>query len=322
MEDSPPDRQQDAATPLPRGLYIGDNGQATLRQGDIDMAFSQTDPDDHGGLCWSLSHFHAPGSGRELEVGGSRGTDYVFTQIPLAGGFEAEMTCGTRVTGARAGLISPGAPLMHFRFHASENRGFGVEASLDAVERWFGKDVPPAIRAMLDNAGRGSFHQPVALPDYLLQTLKAALANTRPLRDRLVESAALLVLSHQLEVQAEEGALAGTVPAEIRAAHEAQALMEAAGAQPPGPAALAAMLGLPVRRLAQAYREVYGQSLLQGAEQLRLVRAQDALLEGQAIKTIAADLGYSSVSNFTSAFRRRTGLPPRRWRELQARGAR
>lgn len=308
------------AAPSERGaFYIDVDGQAKVHAGEIDMAHSQVAAPAAGGLFWSVTRIQSPDPNHTVEVTGARGTDYLFTQVPLIGAFRAEMTCGTQVDSELAGLISPGAPAMNFHFPDAISEGFGVEASFEAIERWFGADVPRPVRAVLRRAARGSYHRPAPLPNHLRETVRDALASRGPLRNRLVEGAALLVLSHHLEALAEEGRPVGLAPHEIRAAQEAHARMAAAGASPPGPTELALSLGLPVRRLALAYREVHGHTLLQGADILRLELARRSLLAGKPIKAIADELGYSSVSNFTAAFRRRIGLPPRQWRDLQSR---
>ena len=208
---------------------------------------------------------------------------------------------------------------MNFHLRDADNESFGVEASFEAVENWFGREVPGPLRTALRRAETGSYHRPAPLPGYLRDTVRAALRRRRPLRGRLVEGAALMMLSHHFEALADEGRLSGLAPHEVRAAHEAQALMAAGEAFPPGPSDLAFTLGMSARRLALAYRQVHGRTLLQGAELLRLDMACRSLLDGKPIKAIAHDLGYSSVSNFTAAFRRRIGVPPRTWRDMQAR---
>ncbi|MBR9652968.1 helix-turn-helix transcriptional regulator [Thalassobius aquimarinus] len=274
-------------------------------------------PDSAGsGLSWSLSHFRSRGPDM-VEVQSTRPADYVYTQVPLSGGFEAKLNCGTTYSSGATGLIRPQKSGALFRFARRENSLFGVMASLQTVEGWFAGKVPPAVRALLDGAGTGTFHQPHPLPEYLRQILAGALRNALPIRRQLIETAALQVLCFQLDRLA-PGAVPGPASHDLRAAREAHSLMQANPMAPPGARDLAGILGVPVNRLAMAYREVFGCTLVQGAEQIRLQAACDALLNGAPIKLVASRLGYASVSGFTYAFRKRMGLPPREWLNAQS----
>jgi len=63
-------------------------------------------------------------------------------------------------------------------------------------------------------------------------------------------------------------------------------------------------------------RLVTGASLHQYRDQLRLHAALNRLEGGQDLTTIGLDVGYSSHSHFTAAFRRTFGHPPSRLRRL------
>lgn len=93
-------------------------------------------------------------------------------------------------------------------------------------------------------------------------------------------------------------------------------------AQPPSIAALAAEAGLTTRALNAGFRAVYGGSVYEVLRDERLEHARIAIeLGGLTLKEIASRIGYNHVSNFTSAFTRRYGSPPQRFRRSRGVGA-
>jgi AraC-like DNA-binding protein len=73
-------------------------------------------------------------------------------------------------------------------------------------------------------------------------------------------------------------------------------------------------LGASPGHLAEVFREIAGVSPYHYQLQLRLARAQELLLEREDLAQLALDLGFSSHSHFTTAFRRRFGDTPARVR--------
>lgn len=286
-----------------------------VKTSQVDIEVASRPAQSCHGLSWSLSHFHSKGPDT-VEVDSSRDTDFVFTQVPLSGGFETEFACGTRYDANNAGLMRPKNNAARFRFRESENSLFGVLASLEAVEGWFGRSVPDALRGLLDGAGGRTFHRARSTPGYLRQGLMAALTNTTPLRQQMVEACALQILGYQLETSAADAA-PSLGARELRVAQEARLLLEMRPEAPPALSDLAGQLEISSGLLDRAYREAFGCSYHQSAHQLRLQGICDALMRGEPIKSVAHRFGYASVSNFTSAFRRRMGVPPRRWLDQQ-----
>ena len=81
-------------------------------------------------------------------------------------------------------------------------------------------------------------------------------------------------------------------------------------------AAIAAALGCSPYHLCRVFRAVTGTSLQAHREQLRLRRALLEIPRRRGdLAALALELGYSSHSHFTAAFRRAVGVPPSRWRE-------
>ncbi|EPX75594.1 hypothetical protein Salmuc_00082 [Salipiger mucosus DSM 16094] len=271
---------------------------------------------DGSGVSWSLSSFRTSGPDT-VEVQSTRDPSFVFTQVPLHGGFAAELSCGHHYDARAPGLVRPRISGALYQFEAPDNEIFGTLATLETIEGWFGDQVPPALRPLLDGVGNETYHSPRALPDYLRRTLLAALGSSSPLGPRLVSNAAQLILAFHLEQMCIDDKPRVT-PLADRLARDAHALLSARPEDPPSLAEIAAEVGVSARRLGEAYRIEFGCSYNAALQQVRLEAICAALREGMPIKVVAHRFGYSSVSNFSSAFRRRTGLPPRKWLEHQA----
>ena len=67
------------------------------------------------------------------------------------------------------------------------------------------------------------------------------------------------------------------------------------------------------RTLARLFRRETGMSFAAWRQQARLLEALGRLARGDAVTTVAMDLGYRSPSAFTSMFRRALGRAPRRY---------
>jgi AraC-like DNA-binding protein len=68
--------------------------------------------------------------------------------------------------------------------------------------------------------------------------------------------------------------------------------------------------GTTSRTLSRRFPQETGLSLTEWRHRVRLMRALERLAEGDAVTTIAFDLGYSSVSGFIALFRRAFGVTP------------
>lgn len=75
----------------------------------------------------------------------------------------------------------------------------------------------------------------------------------------------------------------------------------------------AALACMSRRTFTRAFREQLGMSLAEWRQHVRLLEALARLACGQAITSIAYDVGYESPSAFTAAFQRAFGVPPSRY---------
>lgn len=76
---------------------------------------------------------------------------------------------------------------------------------------------------------------------------------------------------------------------------------------------LAAEAGMSRARFAARFRDVTGHTPADYLAAWRVLVAQDMLRGGQALKTVAVDVGYGSVSAFSRVFTRHVGCTPTVW---------
>ncbi len=83
---------------------------------------------------------------------------------------------------------------------------------------------------------------------------------------------------------------------------------------------MAARCGNSVKHFNRSFRKLYGMSLAQKQELLRLQAARQALLEtASRIETVASDAGYENARAFSTAFKKRFGVTPSEWRHPRLR---
>lgn len=83
---------------------------------------------------------------------------------------------------------------------------------------------------------------------------------------------------------------------------------------------LADICSISVRHLTRGFRTSRGCSIHEYVLRSGMETAKRMLVEGEKIDTIASELGFSSPSGFTFAFRRSVGISPREFRQRQTRG--
>lgn len=73
---------------------------------------------------------------------------------------------------------------------------------------------------------------------------------------------------------------------------------------------LAQQLGVSTFHLARVFRAVTGHTIHKFRTELRVRAAVERILDGEPLATLALELGFSSHSHFTQAFRATFGIPP------------
>ena len=84
--------------------------------------------------------------------------------------------------------------------------------------------------------------------------------------------------------------------------------------------ALAAMAGMSRSVFANTFRDAVGCTPGAYLQSWRVRLAQQALVQGRPLKTIALDVGYGSEAALSRAFKAQCGMPPREWRQGHGQG--
>jgi AraC-like DNA-binding protein len=83
---------------------------------------------------------------------------------------------------------------------------------------------------------------------------------------------------------------------------------------PPSAAEIAKAVGMSEKVLNTGFRELFGATVFETLRNERLEHARIALeTTDLPLKEIASRIGYNQVTNFTTAFTMRYGMPPRRY---------
>lgn len=280
---------------------------------DIEITLSSEAPVN--GLGWSLSHF-GPRRRDMPKIVSSELRNCIFTRTWLEGRLDAECLSDQDMDANVSRLIRSRYLEDGPETSDKEHYMFEIRARLELVRDWFGHNMPEDIRRLVDGASEQRLYHARPIPAHLHRSLSASLKSPHPMRNHLVGAVAVQILDFQLEnVISEDQATLST--REIGIVKEVLACLESSPEDPPSVMDLAALFKIPATRLDTAYRVFFGSTIHQAVLDIRFRAICNALLCGEPVKVVAHRFGYSSVSNFTSAFRRHVGAPPREWLEQQ-----
>ena len=129
----------------------------------------------------------------------------------------------------------------------------------------------------------------------------------------------LLSLSMQSLIDAEAGLErreTGLTPRDEEKLHRARRVLEEQFLEPPRIADLARTVGMNEAKLMRAFKLVFGATIFEFAQQLRMELAKKLIETSDLTVTqIALDVGYEYSSNFTTAFKRHFGITPKAARD-------
>lgn len=232
----------------------------------------------------------------------------------------------------RAPFVS-GPNVVTFYNPGDEYRRDAVSAQGDCCE-WFA--VAPELAAEVAGAmdpraaerpGRAFrfTHGPSDPPAYLEQRLAWRRAECGEADPLYMEETALHVLARVLRAAyaargGKDGTPAGAEPLRPRQrelANAAERLLAERFSEPLSLADMARALGSSTYHLCRTFQRVTGRPMHAYRNQLRLRRSLEMLLDGRAeITDVALELGYSSHSHFSFAFRRAFGVTPAAFRRV------
>jgi AraC-like DNA-binding protein len=183
--------------------------------------------------------------------------------------------------------------------------------------------LPFAVAEFLAGRARGVYHEILPLRADMARAAAALLACelSGSLRQLYAEARAyeLLTLSIQALLDAEAGLDrrdAGLTTIDTEKLATARALLEKQFLEPPTIAALARDVGINEAKLMRAFKQVYGRTIFDFTQQLRMERAKKLLEASElSVTEIALEVGYEYSSNFTTAFKRHFGITPKAARD-------
>ena len=193
----------------------------------------------------------------------------------------------------------------------------------DRIAQYFDGEIPEVLGGLLDpGLSRGKLLEIPASPK--MRRVAGSLFSDRfngALRRAFLEGTVLQLFAIQA------AAVAGGQMKLIRSGRdkasieEARARLLADVRNPPSAAELALAVGMSEKALNAGFRELFGTTVFETLRNERLEHARIALENTDlSVKEIATRIGYNQVTNFTTAFAMRYGMPPRRYLRAQARG--
>ncbi len=124
----------------------------------------------------------------------------------------------------------------------------------------------------------------------------------------------LFLLLRQVEEQERGSPLAHLNHRDVEAIFGVRATIHANLQRVPTVPSLAQAAGMSPSKLQRCFRQVFGMSLGEYAQGQRMEWAKRLLATGQhSVSEVGYRVGYSNLSHFTAAFRRHTGVNPKRW---------
>lgn len=210
-------------------------------------------------------------------------------------------------------LVPPGETVHILSDTGTNQRSVVCEIDRSAVDRWLSDDVEWTDRRL--EAGLDIAHPHIrACLLRLAEELRNPGAGAVQLAEMIIGQLAI-ELARYIEAIAEGPVKGGLSSWRLR---QIDVRLAQTGT-PPSLADLAAICGLSVRQLTRGFRTSRGYSIGDHIALTRIETAKRMLASNESIKSIAFDLGFSSPSSFSYAFRRLTGLTPSRFRQRQGR---
>jgi len=201
-------------------------------------------------------------------------------------------------------FLLPARQIVHARSNCPEQKSIVYNFGIPALERWFDRDIEWSV-AQLERS--------LAIADPEIRRLMMRIG--QELRDpgfasaeliELMTAEIIIALSRLLRKLDDGPAKGGLAPWRLRLIDD---YLEA---HPTGASLtdLAKACRLSVRQLSRAFHLSRGCSIGTYIANRRMEEARRRLALGSPIKTVAIDMGFSSTSSFSAAFRRTTGEGP------------
>ena len=100
----------------------------------------------------------------------------------------------------------------------------------------------------------------------------------------------------------------------VRRIRKAKEIMIARMAEPPTLSELSAEIGLPLKKLKEGFKQIYGDSVFSFLFDYKMEYARKMLESGQHnVNEVGLKVGYSTSSHFISAFKKKYGTTPKKY---------
>jgi len=218
-------------------------------------------------------------------------------------------------------LAPPGVEKSEHYLEGEHERSVTLICEADFLRERFGdsaEQLPDALARYIISGEVSQFNDRLAMSTEAITAATTILDNPfhGKMRRQYIEARAqeLLVLSLAAcaENEREEHKVnRGLNSRDVQRMQKARAVLEQEYITPPTIHQLARALGLNEAKLMRDFKQLFGQTIFDFTQNIRMDAAK-TLLEttSKSITEIAFDVGYEYSSNFTTAFKRRFGVPP------------
>lgn len=194
-------------------------------------------------------------------------------------------------------------------------RSLGVSLEPDIFLRYLDNEIPPVLAPLLAPPLCGNVAMSFPISHAMYQTVSSSLAPglTGALRHIQLEGAALTYISMIVRVLENGAERSGgdLIDKEREAGRKTFERLTASLSTPPSLSELSEAAGITEKRLNEIFRTLYGGTVFEVLRARRLDQAREMIEQGAiSIKEIAWNVGYAHVSNFSTAFMAKFGLPP------------
>jgi AraC-like DNA-binding protein len=185
------------------------------------------------------------------------------------------------------------------------------------------EQLPAVLTDYLQGRPADFYHVSLPLRADMATAVSALLQSelTGGLRRVYAEARAIDLLFQAIQalVDAESGAERvdrGLTQLDIDRLQKARDILQREFVAPPTIEALGRQVGMNEAKLMRCFKQLFGQTIFDFAQHLRMARAKELLeTTERSITEIAFDVGYEYSSNFATAFKRHFGITPRSARD-------
>lgn len=218
-------------------------------------------------------------------------------------------------------LSPPGSKKSEHYLEGEHERSVTLICEAAFLRKRFGNqltDLPGALENYITQGTVAHYSHRVAMSTEAITA--ATMILDTPLRGSLrrqyIEARALELLVLSLHACSEherspEDRLHGISARDVAMMQKARTVLEEQYDSPPTISALAREIGLNEAKLMQDFKQLFGQTIFDFTQNIRMDKAKKLLeTSDKSITEIAFEVGYEYSSNFTTAFKRRFGVPP------------